>query len=76
MTSYAGYRSIKRKILFEHLEKYRDTPSRTIAKILYKDYPEFFESIEGARSVVRRYRGKHGKTNRNDIKYRKYYENL
>jgi len=70
------YRLIKRKILFAALEKYgKDTPSNAIAKILYRDYPEFFTSKEMARGHIRLYRGKSGKDHRNTIVTTKYYKN-
>ena len=70
-----AYQLIKRKILFAALEKYKDTPSNTIAKILYRDYPEFFTNKEMARGHVRLYRGKSGKHSRNVMTTTKYYKN-
>ena len=68
------YQELKRKILFEHLEKYKDTSHREIARILCRDYHEFFPEYEEARTHIRIYRGKCGSEMRESIKMRKYYK--
>ena len=73
-TNITPYLELKRNIVFKHLDKYEGIPSNTIAKILRRDYPEYFTTSEDARSIIRRYRGTNGEKTRNDIKFRKYYE--
>jgi hypothetical protein len=70
------YLEEKRKILFAHLEKFPESGSHTVAKILYRDFPEFFTSREEARLCVRRYRGKAGNQHREVIRITKYYQNV
>jgi hypothetical protein len=67
--------TLRRKVIFEHLEKFKDTPSKTLARILFRDYPGFFSSIEGARRAVRLYRGKAGEQARKEVKRNQFYTN-
>jgi hypothetical protein len=76
MKNRPPYWDIKRNILFDHLERYKDFPSRAIGRILHRDYPDFFAGDEPARSLVRKYRGKHGKQNKDNCKVTKYYQNV
>ena len=48
----------------EALTRFPDLPSATLAKKLFSDFPELFNSIDSARSCVRYYRGQIGKNNR------------
>ncbi len=74
MSYKTPYNQLKRKILFEHLEKYKDTPSRTIAKILARDYPDFFKDVEEARGHVRTFRGSHGVYLREVVKTNQFFK--
>ena len=74
MKGRTEYLDLKRNCVFEYLDKYPDTPSKTIARMLKRDYTELFEDIEDARGVVRRYRGAQGKKMREEIKLTKYYK--
>lgn len=74
MNNHLPYHQLKRKILFEHLEKYPDAGSNTIARILNRDYPEIYHTIEYARTIIRTYRGKNGDLSRSTIKNKKYYQ--
>lgn len=76
MNCKGPYFELRRKILFDHLEKFKDIPSRTIAKILARDYPEYFEDIEMARRIIRLYRGKLGKQHREATKKNQYYQDV
>ena len=71
--SVQGYKDIKRKITFGVLEKYPDAPSNALAKMIYKNNPEFFTDKEHARTYIRLYRGKLGKIHRDGMQMRKYY---
>jgi predicted phosphodiesterase len=44
------------EIIKKYLRKFPNTPSRTLAKILHKDYPQVFLSDEDARNGIRRLR--------------------
>ena len=68
------YYQIKQKITFEYLEKYRDTPTNTVAKIIFQDHTEFFIDKESARHYIRMYRGKLGSEHRGKVKNTKYYQ--
>lgn len=68
-----NYREKKREKIFEVFEKFPDISNRMTAKILFRDYPEYFKSVEEARGLVRAYRGSNGKGNREKVKFRKYY---
>lgn len=50
------------EIVIEYLNKYKDVPNRTLAKILYSKYPDLFLSMENARSRIRYFRGAMGKS--------------
>ena len=76
MQGITDYQSLKRNILFEYLEKYAGVPSRQVAKILHRDNPANFATIEEARYMVRRYRGRAGNRNRKEVKIKKYYEEI
>lgn len=70
------YSDIKRKIVFEYMDNYPGIPSNTLARILYRDMPEYFRNKEAARSYIRRYRGTTGKWHRAMTKITKYYQNV
>jgi hypothetical protein len=70
-----AFHQLRRKILFEYLEKFPDAGSHTLARMLHRDQPLFFESHEKARTFVRIYRGLHGSQLRSDIQQKKYYRN-
>lgn len=74
MQGISEYGKIRRKILFEHLEKYRGTSDRSVAKILSRDYPAFFKDIESTRGIVRVYRGVSGKRIRESMKSNQFYK--
>lgn len=54
------------------MEKYKDTSNRSLAKIMYRDYPEFFINTEYARSMIRLYKGKSGSTNKKRLRETKF----
>ena len=47
--------------------KYRNTSSLQISRILHKEHPLIFSTVEDARQIVRYYRGAQGKKNRNKL---------
>lgn len=74
MNNHSPYNQLKRKILFDHLDKYPDAGSHTIARILNRDYPEIYHTREYARTMIRTYRGKRGDLLRGNVKNKKYYQ--
>ncbi len=63
---------IRQKIIFEYLEKFPNAGNRTLASILFKNYPQFFNSYEDVRYVVRYLRGSAGVKSRKVLKNKKY----
>jgi predicted phosphodiesterase len=59
-----------REIVLEHLEKYPDVNSLTLAKIICVKHPDLV--VEKVRSSIRYYRGNKGSRNRNDMKIRQF----
>lgn len=54
-------------LLIEYLKKYPDTPTLTLAKIIYHDYSHIYKNVESVRYAIRYYRGKTGKKKLNII---------
>lgn len=54
----------RQRIVRDYIAKYPDTQTLTLAKGLYKKYPEWFNTIETARSSIRFFRGNGGKYQR------------
>jgi len=52
------------EIVKDYIKKYRQSPSLSIAKIMVKEHPETYHSIEQARAIVRYYRGSSGERSR------------
>lgn len=50
-------------VLDDALTKFKDTPTLTLAKMLYKNHPSLFKSLELCRSQIRYRRGNTGKAN-------------
>jgi len=53
-------RKAETNIILEVLKKYPNHPSLTLAKMIYKDHPKEFNSVESVRTSIRRYRGQSG----------------
>jgi len=64
-----------RNFVLDYLVKYKDLPTRTLAKIIYHDNPYLFKNLEYARKAVRYYRGATGKRDRDGVlkKYGKIF---
>jgi len=60
------------QVVMEYLDKFPNTSSLCIARILYRDNVELFADVEHARSAIRYYRGAMGEKNRNDLATRRY----
>jgi predicted phosphodiesterase len=61
-------------VVKEYLEKYPKVQSLTLAKKIYKENIELFTSVETVRTAIRSYRGKSGKTQRDKVKDRTFYD--
>lgn len=48
----------------DYCHQYKDVATRTLANMLYRDYPELWKSWESCRSSIRRCRGEFGKRDR------------
>lgn len=59
--------SLKGDIVKEYLTKYPDTPTRTLANLIYKENVSTFTNVEGARRTLRYYRGQSGAKDREDL---------
>jgi len=66
MGSLAGGRprSLKGEIVIEYLNNFPDTPSLTMAKMIYAENKSLFTDEEDARGTVRYYRGSYGEKQR------------
>lgn len=51
----------KNELVHDYCNKWPDLPSLTLAKLIYKDHPLLFTSVEDVRSIVRFRRGSRGK---------------
>ena len=56
-----------RTLAEEVCSKFKDTPSMTLAKKLFAEYPEVYNSIDHARTTVRMIRGKIGSRQKNSL---------
>lgn len=56
------------KVALRYVKKYPNLPDLTLAKLIYKENPILFTSIERVRSVVRYHRGHTGGKNRKSVK--------
>jgi predicted phosphodiesterase len=56
------------EICREYLDKFPNVPSLTLAKKLFKEQPLYFNSLDSARTIIRRYRGKQGQEQRQKLR--------
>ena len=68
------YHALKRKVILDLLEKYPDTSTRALARIVIRDHSVFFKDYEEARVHLRIYKGQSGEKLRKAVKMRKYYK--
>lgn len=64
------------KIILEYLEKFKETPSKAIARKIYNDFIGFFQTEEHVYSRVRYYRGQCGIHGRNKIANKQFLQPL
>lgn len=63
-----------RTIAAEICSKFSQTPSLTLAKKLFTEYPEVYKDIEHARSLIRTIRGKNGEEKRKKTTDKKLFD--
>lgn len=63
----------KGEVVIALLKKYPNTPSKTLARKLYKENPEWFSGLEAARSAIRSYRGNNGNYDRDRYAHTELY---
>ena len=63
-----------RTIAAEICSKFSETPSLTLAKKLFTEYPEVYKDIEHARSLIRTIRGKNGDEKRKKTEDKKLFD--
>lgn len=68
-----AYNQKRLEKLIDIFEKFPNISNRMTAKILFRDYPEFFKNEEMARDLVRLYRGAKGEQNKGSVKLKKYF---
>jgi len=56
----------------EYIGKYPDMPRKTLARLMRKQHPKVFSSIERARGMIRYYTGKTGDRHRNNLADRRF----
>lgn len=59
---------IKADIVEKALKDFPDSPTQTLAKMIFKQHPSVFDSSEQARSMIRYRRGNNGNAKRNEAK--------
>jgi hypothetical protein len=64
----------RRKLVFRFLEKHKEAPSRTLARLLHEKYPHEFKDVESARSSIRTFRGNMGSHHRAKQKHNEHFE--
>lgn len=65
--------SIQGDCVKEYLSKWPDAPALTLAKMIYKDNPSLFSSVESTRNSIRYYIGQNGDYHRNHITDKQFY---
>ena len=61
------------EIVIKYLDEWPNVPNRTLAKKIFAEEPELFNSFEHVRGIIRMYRGSYGERHRRLMKTTKYY---
>lgn len=64
--------TIKGRTVLKYLKRFKPTPSRQLARIIYNDNKLLFDSLKQVYGYVRYYRGAKGKINREHLEDRHY----
>ncbi len=70
----SGKPTEKSDIIKRYLDEYPALPTLTLAKVIYKEHPKSFMSIDSVRRQLRYYRGALGATFREEIADKKYFK--
>jgi predicted phosphodiesterase len=63
----------RQSIVEKALTEFKNTPTLTLAKKLYSEYPDLFTSLEACRTMIRRYRGNTGTAKRKQAKDKRFF---
>lgn len=69
-------RSPAGNLVLEYLNRFPDSPDKTLARKIYKENPAMFKSLETCHQSVRMYRGHQGKKQREKIKEKGHFKPL
>jgi predicted phosphodiesterase len=58
---------MKAQIVKDYLQKFPNTPTKTLAKAIYKDNKAVWSNMEAVRTSIRHYRGQRGDKNRAEL---------
>ncbi len=64
----------KKDIVVPYLERFSESPSQTLAKIILVDNPDLFNSLDTARRYIRQLRGNGGERQRQAEKDKRFYK--
>jgi len=64
------------KIILEYLEKFPNSPSKTISRKIYDENAGFFTNLEQVYVRVRYYRGQMGSNNRKALRTKEFQQEL
>jgi len=64
------------KIVLEHLEKFPNSPSKTLARKIYEENTAFFDNFDAVYDRVRYYRGQTGNNARKRLANKKFTQEL
>lgn len=68
----SSFYAMRDKVICNALDKYPDLGTRTVARILFKDNPILFGTIENARACISYKRGLLGDTHRKILTDKRY----
>ena len=67
---------ISGQLAYDILDKFPDASTMALARMLYRDNPEVYNSIDHARSLIKMYRGSAGNRLRLKIKANKHFKDM
>jgi predicted phosphodiesterase len=63
---------VRRDVVKEYLREFPDTPSLTLARMMYRENPAAFKDVDAARTAIRYFRGSQGASHREAIAERSF----
>jgi len=64
------------KIILEYLEKFPNSPSKTLARKIYSENEAYFDKFENVYTRLRYYRGQVGSSHRKNLKHKEFQKEL